>query len=109
MRTSVEDQPSITVGTPQEIAFWAARLRKFLMELGADAGDFKQVDARYNYKGNRITLYRLANPSDELSVADTISHEFLHGLLYQIGEHTAARLIDMVGRPAGNPSRIGGI
>ena len=103
------DSPSITVGTPKEYVCWAARLRGFFAELGANPDNFKPVDARYNYRANRITIYRLANPADELSIVDTISHEFLHGLLYQLGEQGAARLIDLVGRPAGNPSRIGGI
>jgi len=88
---------------------WVARLQEFLIELGAGADDFKQVDARYNYKDNRISLYRLADPSNELSSVDTISHEFLHGLLYQMGEHGAARRIDLVGKPPGNRARIGGI
>lgn len=109
MSSILVNPPTITVGSSKEYALWAGRLRKFFSELGANPDDFKQVDARYNYKGNRITLYRLANPSDELSVADTLSHEFLHGLLYQLGEEWAARMIDLVGKPAGNPARAGGV
>jgi hypothetical protein len=107
--TGSVESPTITVGSPKEYAIWETRLRQFLAELGADANNFKQVDARYNYKSNRITLYRLSDPSDELSVAETISHEFLHAVLFQMGEHSAARLIDLVGKPARNSGRIGGI
>jgi hypothetical protein len=103
------EHPTISVGTQEEYAYWESRLRKFLADLGADPGDLERVDARYNYKDNRITLYRLANPSEDRSVADTISHEFLHALLYQMGEDRAARAIDLVGKPVGNPARIGGI
>lgn len=105
--TTVE-HPEISIGTPDEYAFWVSRLRAFLVERGADADELEQVDARYNYKANRITLYRLANASDVRSVADTISHEFLHALLYQMGERYAARAIDLVGKPVGNPARWGG-
>ena len=103
------EQPSISVGTPEEYAYWVSRLRKFLGERGGDADALERLDARINYKGNRITLYRLADPSNERSVADTIAHELLHTLLYQMGEYRAAREIDLVGKPVGSAARVGGI
>jgi len=103
------EQPAISVGTPKEYAFWESRLRQFLTERGFAPDHLERVDARYNFKENRITLYRLANPSEERSVADTIAHEFLHALLYQLDERWAAHAIDLVGKPVGNPARIGGI
>jgi hypothetical protein len=103
------EHPSVSVGSPDEYAFWKSRLTEFLVERGGEASDLERVDARLNYKGNRVTLYRLADPSNELSVADTFSHEILHALLYQMGELRAARLIDLVGKPVGNPRRVGGI
>lgn len=102
------DPPAITVGTPKEYAFWVARLRKQLARRGVRPDELEQVDARYNFSGNRIVLYRLAG-SEELSVAATISHEVLHALLEQLGEPFAARAIDLVSRPVGNPDRVGGI
>jgi hypothetical protein len=105
----VVEHPHVTVGTPAEYAYWESQLRKFVTAQGGDPANIERVDARLNYKGNRITLYRLADPSDERSVADTLSHEFLHSLLYQMDELLAARLIDLVGKPVGNPGRIGGI
>jgi hypothetical protein len=103
------EPPTISVGTPAEYAYWESRLRKFFAEMGAAADEFERVDARCNYRENQITLYRLADPRDELSVADTLSHELLHVLLFQLGEHFAARAIDLVGKPVGHPARIGGI
>jgi hypothetical protein len=84
-------------------------MRNFLVGLGADADELARVDARYNYKENRITLYRLADPAHEGSVTETLSHETLHALLYQMGEGFAARMIDMIGKPVGHLDRIGGI
>jgi hypothetical protein len=106
---TLSDPPSITVGTPREYALWESRLRKFLVSMGRDANSLERVDARYNYRENRITIYRLADPERELSVLETLSHESLHAILYQLGEHVAARAIDRIGRPAGNPERVGGI
>jgi hypothetical protein len=103
------EHPSVRIGTPEEYAYWKSRLTSFLVDRGGEADDLEQVDARMNYKANQITLYRLSDPSDEGSVADTISHEILHALLYQMEELRAARLIDWVGKPVGNPTRIGGI
>lgn len=101
--------PTVSIGTPAEYAYWEARLRRYLVSMGASADALERVDARYNYRENRITLYRLADPSNSGSVADTLSHELLHALLYQMGEEYAARAIDLVGKPVGNPARIGGI
>ncbi|MCI4348731.1 MAG: hypothetical protein L3J93_00715 [Thermoplasmata archaeon] len=101
--------PGIAIGSPKEYAVWMARLRRFLVERGVSPDEIEQVDARYNYGSNRITLYRLPRPGDGASIAETISHEFLHALLFQLGESWAARAIDLVGKPVGNPARIGGI
>ena len=103
------EHPRVTVGTPEEYAYWSARWSTFLQERGGEATDLEQVDARLNYRDNRMTLYRLADPRNELSVADTLSHEVLHALLYQMDELRAARMIDLVGKPVGNPARVGGI
>lgn len=102
------EHPRVSIGTPEEYAYWKSRLTEFLVDRGGEADNLERVDARLNYKGNRLTLYQLADPANEISVADTISHEILHALLYQMGELRAARLIDLVGKPAGNPERIGG-
>jgi hypothetical protein len=106
---SVIHAPRISVGTPKEYAYWIARLREFWATAGASADDVEQVDARYNYASNRITLYRLRDPANELSVAETISHEFLHAWLNQSGEPWAARQLDLVAKPARSADRIGGI
>lgn len=103
------EHPRVRIGTPEEYAYWSARLTTFLRDRGGEADELEQVNARLNYKDNRLTLYRLRDPADERSVADTISHEILHALLYQMDELRAARLIDLVGKPAGNPARVGGI
>jgi hypothetical protein len=103
------DHPTISVGTPSEYAFWLARLRKFWVSAGQPADDLEQIDARYNYETNRISLYRLRDPRDDLSVAETISHELLHALLEQTGETYAARLLDIAAKPARSPDRVGGI
>jgi hypothetical protein len=103
------EPPSISVGTAREYAYWESRLRKFLTEFRGRESVLERVDARYNYRENRITLYRLATPTDDLSVAETISHEMIHALLFQMGEQFAARAIDLVGKPVGNVSRTGGI
>jgi hypothetical protein len=103
------EHPSVTVGTSEEYTYWKSRLATFLRDRGGESDELEQVNARLNYRDNRITLYRLADPGDERSVADTISHEILHALLYQMEELRAARLIDLVGKPVGNPARIGGI
>ena len=101
--------PTISVGTAKEYAYWEVRVRRFLDQRGASPGQLERVDARYNFSDRRITLYRLADPSNDWSVAETISHEMIHALLDQMGEHYAARAIDIVGKPVGHPGRRGGI
>ena len=103
VRGGAVEQPKISVGTPTEYAFWVSRLRNFLRRRGARPVELEQVDARYNFETNRIILYRLADGSCELSVAETLSHEVLHSLLEQLGEHYAARAIDLVSRRSGTP------
>ena len=103
------EPPKVTVGNPAEYRYWEARVRRFLEGRRKSTIVLERVDARYNYRENRITLYHLADPSDERSVADTLSHEYLHALLYQIGEEWAAHAIDLIGKPVGNPARAGGI
>jgi hypothetical protein len=101
--------PRISVGTPKEYAYWESRIRKFLVRQGTRPDELDRVDARYNFKENRVILYRLARGSDEWSVSETISHELLHALLDQLGERYAARAIDLVAKPVGNPARVGGV
>lgn len=109
VRSDRMDHPTVAIGTPEEYAYWKSRLSSILAERGGEVDQLEQVDARLNYRDNRLTLYRLSDPAEERSVADTISHEILHALLYQMGELRAARMIDIVGKPVGNPARIGGI
>lgn len=103
------EHPTVTIGSPEEYAYWKERWTAFLAERGGEADNLERIDARMNYKANQITLYRLADPADERSVGDTISHEILHALLYQMDELRAARSVDWVGKPVGNPARTGGI
>jgi hypothetical protein len=103
------EHPTVSVGTAQEYSQWEARLRQLFADRGYDPEELVRVDARLHYRENRLTLYRLADPGDELSAAETLSHEVLHSLLYQMGEGRAARLIDRVGKPVGHPARTGGI
>ncbi len=103
------EHPRVSVGTPAEHAYWSARLSAFLRDRGGEADELEQVNARLDYKDNRITLYRLADPSEERSVADTISHEVLHAVLYQMDELRAARTLDLAERRLGDPERTGGL
>jgi hypothetical protein len=103
------DDPIITIGTPREYALWFSRLRNFFAAVGANSENLEQVDARYNYRENRITLYHLSHPSDERSVAETLSHEYLHALLFQPGEQDAARRLDLVSKPVRSGDRVGGL
>jgi hypothetical protein len=102
-------QPVISVGTPQEYADWLSRLRAAYTARGAPPDAIEQIDARYNYRSNRITLYRLPDPADPLSITQTLSHEFLHAFLYWTGERTAARRIDVVAQRVGSSERVGGL
>ena len=103
------EHPRVSVGTPEEHAYWSARRTTFLRDRGGEANELEEVNARLDYKGNRITLFRLADPSEERSVADTISHEVLHALLYQMDELRAARTLDVAERRLGDPERNGGL
>ncbi|MCI4343005.1 MAG: hypothetical protein L3J92_02675 [Thermoplasmata archaeon] len=103
------DHPAISVGTPKEYAYWLNHLGKVWAQLGLPSDNLQQIDARYNYEVNRVTLYHLRDPSDDLSVAETISHEYLHALLDQEGEGPAARQLDLVAKAARSSERIGGI
>ena len=103
------DHPTVSVGTAAEYAYWVKRLRKVLRSRGVLPDELEQVDARYNFEANRIVLYRLAHRTSELSVSETISHEVLHALLEQLGERRAARALDLVSRPVGDPVRVGGV
>jgi hypothetical protein len=105
----VVEHPCVSVGTPGEYAYWKTRLSELVRARSGASDELEQIDARMNYRENRITLYRLADPRDETSIAETLSHEVLHALLYQMGERWAARLIDLVGKPVGNPARTGGL
>jgi hypothetical protein len=101
--------PSVSVGTPKEYAVWAARGRAFLAEMGRSPDSLERVDAAINYRRNHITLFRLQDPARELSVADTLAHEWLHAVLDELGEGRAARELDRVVRPVGDPGRTGGV
>jgi hypothetical protein len=103
------EPPRISVGSKAEYAYWLARLRGSLAEDGGRADNIEQVDARYNYRDHRITLYHLSDPTDPLSVAETLSHEYLHALLDGLGEPWAARELDLVARPVRGGTRLGGI
>ena len=103
------DHPAISVGSPKEYAYWMDHLGKVWAKLGLPSEDLEQIDARYNYEAKRITLYRLRDPSEDLSVVETISHEYLHALLDQGGEGYAARQLDFVAKPARSSERVGGI
>jgi hypothetical protein len=100
--------PTISVGSPTEYARGESRAREYLREYQIDPDQLLRVDARIDYRGNRITLFRLQDPRDPLSVGDTISHEVLHALLDQAGEWLAARTLDLVCKPVGDPDRRGG-
>lgn len=102
-------QPAISVGTPREYGEWLARLREAIASDGAAPDAIERIDARYNYRENRITIYGFPDPADELSISQTLSHEYLHALLSYLGEHLAARLIDLIAKPVGNSDRVGGI
>ena len=103
------EPPTVTIASPEEYTYWNSRLSRFRSDRGGEADERDMVNARLNYRDNRITLYRLADPSDEVSVVGTLSHETLHSLLYQMEELRAARLLDVVGKAVGNPERVGGI
>jgi hypothetical protein len=102
-------RPGVSIGTAQEYSEWVKRLREAAVSRGGSPDSIEQINARYNYRANQITLYRLPDSTNPLSISETLSHEFLHALLYWTGERMAARLIDIVGLPAGTSERTGGI
>lgn len=101
--------PRLRVGSPAEYARWTARARLFLRQSGNDPGTLERVAATFNYASNRVLLFHLPDPRNELSIADTLAHEFLHSLLDQLGERAAARRLDGVAAPVGDPERRGGV
>lgn len=103
------EHPRVELGSDAEYRYWNARAREYLRESGRDPAALERTDATINYAQNRVILFRLADPDDELSVAGTVSHEVLHAVLDQLGEGGAARSLDSVARPAGRADRIGGV
>ncbi len=103
------EHPTIAIARPEEAAYWATRLGEFLRTRGGEADALERIDTRLDYRANRVTLYGLPDPANELSVADAISHEILHALLYQLEELGAARRMDLVSTPAGDARRAGGL
>jgi hypothetical protein len=103
------EHPSIKVGSRQEYLNWKSRARIYLRELGRDPAALERVDATFNYRLSRILLFNLPDPTRELSVAETISHEILHALLEQMQERWGARALDRVVKPVGDANRVGGI
>ena len=103
------EPPAVGIGTREEYELLNDRARSLLRAEGISPDQLERVDARFNYRSNRITLFHLQDSCDATSVADTISHELLHALLDQAGERHAARLIDLVCRPVGDPDRRGGL
>lgn len=103
------EHPTVSVGTPEEHAYWATRFETFLRDRGGEADARGRILARLDYAENRMTLYGLPDARDERSAADTVSHELLHALFYQLDELRAARTVDLVARPPDDPGRVGGI
>jgi hypothetical protein len=103
------DPPAIRIGKREEYLSWKSKARTYLRELGEDPLALERVDATFNYARNRILLFNLPDPGRELSIAETISHEILHSLLEQTQERWAARALDKVVKPVGDPSRVGGV
>ena len=101
--------PSVSIGSVKEYEVGESRAREYLREYQIDPGQLVRVDARFDYVGNRITLFHLQDPKVELSVVDTLSHEVLHALLDQAGEWIAARTLDLICKAVGDPDRRGGL
>jgi hypothetical protein len=101
--------PEVGAGSPTDYRRYEARARELLEVAGRPPDDLERVDAAFNYSKNRITLFNLQEPGRELSVADTLSHEWLHAVLDRLGEWRAARLLDAVVRPVGDADRRGGL
>jgi hypothetical protein len=101
--------PFIRLGSRREYADWVAKARVYLRESGSDPASLDRVDATFNYARNRILLFNLPDARQEISVAETISHEVLHSLFEQLNERWAARALDQIAAPVGDPGRVGGI
>ncbi|MGA7924305.1 MAG: hypothetical protein WCA77_10060 [Thermoplasmata archaeon] len=101
--------PSIQIGSRAEYLAWESRARSFLRELGRDPSSLERVDATFNYRANRVLIFNLPDPAQELSIGETISHEILHAVLEQMGERWAARSLDQIVKPVGRPDRVGGL
>jgi len=99
----------VSVGSPEEYRRSTALARQYLRENKVDPSQLERVDAVLNYSRNQITLFNLADPANELSVAETLSHESIHSLLDQVGEIWAARTLDRVTKHVRDPARRGGI
>jgi hypothetical protein len=97
------------VGTTADYRKYEDRARRYLQELGRDPASLDRVAATINYRENRVLLFGLPDPSEELSVVDTLAHELLHAILDQLGEGWAARRLDEVVRPVGRADRVGGV
>ncbi|MFZ1024072.1 MAG: hypothetical protein WAN87_08050 [Thermoplasmata archaeon] len=101
--------PLVRIGTRREYLDWVTRARIYLREFGKDPTSLERVDAAFNYAQNRILLFNLPDGHRELSVAETLSHEILHSLFDQMYERWAARALDQIATPVGDPNRVGGI
>jgi hypothetical protein len=101
--------PTIVVGTRAQYQLWEVRAQEFLKSQQICPDQLDRVDSTINYTRNRITLFNLQDPSDEWSIADTLSHEILHSLLEQLGERWATRSMDMICKPVKSPERRGGV
>ena len=103
------EHPRIDLGSTRAYRYWTARAREYLRESGRDPAALDRTDATINYAQNRMILFHLADPRNELSVAETVSHEVIHALLEQLGERGAARALDSVARSVGRVDRAGGV
>jgi hypothetical protein len=103
------EHPLVEIGSSRDYRYWNARAREYLRESGRDPATLDRTDATINYDRNRVLLFNLPDPRNELSVGETFSHEVVHALLEQLGERWAARSLDAIARPAGAPDRIGGV
>lgn len=97
------------MGSRAEYAAWIRRAERFLRENGDDPASLDRVDATVNYRSNRVILFALADPRDDLSATETLAHEVVHALLEYLGERWAARTLDRIARRVGDPGRTGGI
>jgi hypothetical protein len=101
--------PRVEVGSPREYEFWNERARAYLREAGRSPRSLERTDATINYAQNRVILFNLPDPQDELSIGETLAHEVLHSFLEQTGERYAARTLDAVAKGVGDSRRTGGL